>query len=625
MIDLGLTRVGRLLQNTPQNWKAIHVAGTNGKGSICAYISAMLRSGGGVTCARFTSPHLVDRWDCIAIDDAPVSEELFLDTEERVKRRNAEGGVGATEFELLTATAFEIFHRQNVDYGVIEVGLGGRLDATNVLKNKAVTVIAKIGLDHQSFLGNTVEDIALQKAGIMRRGVPCVVDGTNQPSILRVIEEHAKEVGAELHYPEALQNLACAHLAFRLARPEDKRSLDDLLPLIRQLEWPGRLQKLDLSKVTGRQQDVVLDGAHNSQSAGVLAAYVQRHLRANGHPVTWVVAATQGKDMDGIFGLLLQPGDRVSAVRFGPVDGMPWVKPADPAELLAVASKYGVESSQQHDAGGNVREALEWASERAGDNPLVIAGSLYLVSSVLRVLRQAINTMSPPNHLIIVTGHAIWLGGPKNGHDEAEWLIEPYKKGETPTFIQHIKAGIQALAADDDAVLVFSGAPTRKETPLSEARSYHNLALANAYFDLLPPARAAAPRILLEERALDSYHNILFSTLLFWSRHGVWPRRLTLVSHGFKRARLVDGHCAAIGFPLERVAFGVQLALGQWGEDPHGVGEALAGKRRERNCWGVGQGLFADEEERGRSGVVVRVVGGQEALAEGGIGGLRTA
>ena len=399
MIDLGLARVGRLLQNTPQNWKAIHVAGTNGKGSICAYISAMLRSSGGVSCARFTSPHLVDRWDCIAIDDTPVSEELFLYTEERVKRRNAEGGVGATEFELLTATAFEIFHRQNVDYGVIEVGLGGRLDATNVLKQKAVTVIAKIGLDHQSFLGNTVEDIALQKAGIMRRGVPCVVDRTNQPSILKVIEEHAKEVGADLHYPEAvsapglephqLQNLACAHLAFRLARPEDKRSLEDLLPLIRQLEWPGRLQKLDLSKVTSRQQDVLLDGAHNSQSAEVLAAYVQRHLRSQDQPVTWVVAATQGKDMDGIFGLLLQPGDRVSAVRFGPVDGMPWVKPSDPAELLAVASKYGIEPCQQHDAGDNVRGALEWASERAGGFPLVIAGSLYLVSSVFRVLRQA--------------------------------------------------------------------------------------------------------------------------------------------------------------------------------------------------------------------------------------------
>ncbi|KAK0752421.1 Mur ligase [Schizothecium vesticola] len=548
MIDLGLARVGRLLQNTPQNWKAIHVAGTNGKGSICAYLSAMLRSGGGVSCARFTSPHLVDRWDCIAIDDTPVPEELFLDTEERVKRRNAEGGVGATEFELLTATAFEIFHRQNVDYGVIEVGLGGRLDATNVLKQKAVTVIAKIGLDHQSFLGNTVEDIALQKAGIMRRGVPCVVDGTNQPSILRVIEEHAKEVGADLHYPEAvsapglephqLQNLACAHLALRLARPEDKRSLEDLLPLIRQLEWPGRLQRLDLSKVTGRQQDVLLDGAHNSQSAEALAAYVQRHLRSQGQPVTWVVAATQGKDLDGIFGLLLQPGDRVSAVRFGPVDGMPWVKPSDPAELLAVASKYGVEPCQQHDAGDN-----------SSHDPM-----------------QA--------------------SGPRNGYDEAEWLIESYKKGETPTFIEHIKAGVQALSGDDDAVLVFSGAPTRKETPLSEARSYHNLALANAYFSLLPPSQSATshPRILLEERALDSYHNILFSTLLFWRHHGVWPARLTLVSHGFKRTRLVAGHCAAIGFPLERVTFvgisppgtdegaeGVQLALGQWEEDPHGL------------------------------------------------------
>jgi len=401
MIDLGLARIGRLLQHTPQTWKAVHVAGTNGKGSICAYLSVMLKTSG-VKCARYTSPHLVDRWDCIAIDGQPVSEAEFRDAEDLIKRRDVQEGVGATEFELLTATAFEIFHRHNVEYGVVEVGLGGRLDATNALKHKTVTVIAKIGLDHQSFLGSTIEEIALQKAGIMRPGVPCVVDGSNQPEVLKVIEEHAKEVGAKVQYPSVasvaeaasgaglephqIQNLACAHLAFHLARPQDTRSLTDLLPLIRQLEWPGRLQKLSLDKVTGRQQEVLLDGAHNTQSAEVLAAYVQKHIRPRG-PVTWVLAATQGKDMDGILGILLQPGDRAAAVRFEPVDGMPWVKATDPRELLRVARRHGIDTTFLHNGGGNVKGTLEWASETAEDGPIVIAGSLYLVSSVLRLLR----------------------------------------------------------------------------------------------------------------------------------------------------------------------------------------------------------------------------------------------
>ncbi|KAK3373381.1 hypothetical protein B0T24DRAFT_258715 [Lasiosphaeria ovina] len=261
----------------------------------------------------------------------------------------------------------------------------------------------------------------------------------------------------------------------------------------------------------------------------------------------------------------------------------------------------------------------------------------------------------PPNHLVIVCGHAIWSGGPANGWDEREWLIESYKRGETPTFIEHIRAGVRVLAGDERAVLVFSGGPTRNETQLSEARSYYNLAAANGFFGLLP---FASSRILLEERALDSYYNILFSVAEFWRAHATWPERLTIVSHAFKRARLVDAHCAAIGFlPLDRVGFvginppgvgesrlrestgvsgdgggahvsrekaeamqGVQLVVGQWADDPHGVGEALAGKRRARNCWAVDQRLFFSEEERVRSGVGTRVLGdGSEALDDNGV------
>ncbi|KAL2160613.1 hypothetical protein VTH06DRAFT_1301 [Thermothelomyces fergusii] len=244
-----------------------------------------------------------------------------------------------------------------------------------------------------------------------------------------------------------------------------------------------------------------------------------------------------------------------------------------------------------------------------------------------------------PTHLIIVCGHAVWVGGPKNGWDEAEWLIQDFQRGETPTFIEHIKAGVRLLRQDDDATLVFSGGATREEVPLSEARSYYNLGRANQWFGLLAAGGPSAPdpapesRMLLEERALDSYDNVLLSIVAFWRRHAVWPQRVTIVSHEFKRGRIVDGHCAAIGFPLERVAFvginppdvessgsassgasdtkkeameGVRRALGQWADDPHGVGSQLMAKKIERNHWGTRHPLFESDEERQRSGVATR-------------------
>ncbi|TPX10775.1 uncharacterized protein E0L32_008344 [Thyridium curvatum] len=403
MIDLGLARIGRLLQYTPQPWKAIHVAGTNGKGSICAYLSAMLHASG-VSCASFTSPHLIDRWDCITINESPVSEALFRDTEALIHKRNQENQIGASEFELLTATAFEIFYREKVEYGVVEVGLGGKLDATNALTHKAVTVISKIGLDHQGFLGDTLTEIALHKAGIIRRGVPCVVDNSNKSSVLKVIEGHAEELGATVLYPSIaasdfpgnqtfephqIQNLACAFEAFRLACPDKQVSLGEFLPVIKQVAWPGRLQPIDIGRVTGQKRIALLDGAHNTQSAEVLAAYVDKHLRASFKAgITWVLAASAGKDLSGILKLLLHPDDRVCAVKFGPVDGMPWVKAEDSSAILNTATQYHIDSANQFNGEGDIAGTLKHAAGLPDRRPIVIAGSLYLVSDVLRLLRD---------------------------------------------------------------------------------------------------------------------------------------------------------------------------------------------------------------------------------------------
>ncbi|KAH7025774.1 Mur ligase [Microdochium trichocladiopsis] len=642
MIELGLARVAALLKQTPQTWNAIHVAGTNGKGSICAYLTAMLRANQ-ISCGRFTSPHLLDRWDCITINDQAVPETTFLHYEELIKKRNAEHQLRATEFELLTATAFEIFEAEKVQVGVIEVGLGGKLDATNVLKSKGVTVISKIGLDHQSFLGNTLEEIALHKSGIMRKGVPCVADLSNSTTVLDVIRKHAAETGAPLRLadpssnalvseladklePHQRQNLACAHEAFRLVYAQAAESTTSLASAIRSMVWPGRLQSLSVEPLTGRKANVVLDGAHNPQSAEVLASYVDKHLRpTSSGGVTWVLAASAGKDIQEILGLILRPEDSVTAVEFGPVDGMPWVKPLDSHTIVGAVKRMGISHVERQEPAIDLAAALRNASKVADGGPLVIAGSLYLVSDILHIM--------PPNHLVIVCCHGIWAGGPTGGSDEAgEWLIAPFQAGETPTFIDHMKAGLKVLRDDKDAVLMFSGGPTRPETRLSEALSYANLTASS-------PPSTFHERIRCEERALDSYYNVLFSLVQFWRDFAhSWPARLTIVGHSFKKERLVDEHCGAIGFPLNRVAYigidppgvlddegtmkGNEAALRQWRADPHGNGEVLAGKRERRNPWAVEQDLFLTEEERRASGVATKRLNGdrgREVLLEGAV------
>ncbi|KAK8138961.1 hypothetical protein PG984_002341 [Apiospora sp. TS-2023a] len=245
----------------------------------------------------------------------------------------------------------------------------------------------------------------------------------------------------------------------------------------------------------------------------------------------------------------------------------------------------------------------------------------------------------PPTHIVILCCHGIWLGGPERGFDESEWLIAGFQAGETPTFIEHIKAGLRVLREDRGSVLIFSGGPTRKETQLSEAQSYLDIAAANDYFGIVD-AKAAADRIVCEPRALDSYYNVLFSLLLFRQTYdsggntsATWPEKMTIVSHAFKRERLVDCHCGALGYPLDRVNFvgidppgmadgtneaamkGVSQAIAEWKENPHGVGGTLAEKRRKRNPWGVSQALFDSDQSRTQSGVKTTVAeDGEEVL-----------
>jgi len=487
MIELGLQRISRLLSKTHLPWRAIHVAGTNGKGSICVYISGMLEAYNNspsrlaskkprIRHGRFTSPHLIDRWDCISINQQPVSCALFHEIEKKVLLRNASEDINASEFELLTATAFEIFTHEKVDIGVIEVGMGGRLDATNILGQPVeseapsepitrappfVTAIAKIGLDHQTFLGSTLQAIAAEKAGILKPGVPLVYDSSNTPEVTNTFQTLASRIGAPIAILKSLINttnltisssakkslsqtlprpdLAILGLAPEGSTPAHTRQntsvalqaalialqnffpsttatnpttddTDDILATLlavpTQTTFPGRLQALNIQPLTGRTQPILLDGAHNAQSAAVLAEAVANLRVESSHAsastrsskVTWLLAASDSKNIEELLAPLLKPGDAFCAVEFGPVDGMPWVKAMGSAKVLRAARAVvgggqsrlvqSDENAGDNAFGRDVVGGLKRASEVAGEGPLVVAGSLYLVGSVLRALRE---------------------------------------------------------------------------------------------------------------------------------------------------------------------------------------------------------------------------------------------
>jgi dihydrofolate synthase len=400
-IKPGLERISALVRAANPNgypWRSIHVAGTNGKGSVCAFTSAMLGHVG-VRSGTFTSPHLIHEHDCIKIDSRPISRAVFEECRSTLQEWNEMKGIGATNFELLAATAFEIFKSKEVDVAIIEAGMGGRLDATNVIDTPDCAVITKIGLDHQEFLGSTIEAIAGQKAGIIKPGGKYVVDPSNDSAALRVIyrhgaDVHAKRVGSDWS-PDEIDtvntiNRGLAARSIEAAFPEfDRKSsgnpLRDAYQAVTDLEIPGRQQWINLAPLTGRIERVVLDGAHNPQSAQALRRFVERIYPDQ--PRTWLLAASRTKDVRGMFSELVAPIDTVITTQFGPVEGMPWVI-SMPTSKLSATIKNSIPCEKVLDGGQSVSDALKVACTSAGSGPLIIAGSLYLAGDVLRLLEE---------------------------------------------------------------------------------------------------------------------------------------------------------------------------------------------------------------------------------------------
>ena len=402
IIDLTLDRVWRLLSalDNPQDRlpPVVHIAGTNGKGSTQAMIHAGLQ-GAGLTAHAYTSPHLARFHERIRVAGTLISEpELTAVLDECYA---ANGGESITYFEITTCAALLAFARTPADYTLLEVGLGGRLDATNVIASPALTIITPVSIDHEQFLGDTLGKIAFEKAGILKRGVPCVV-GPQSDEALEVIEAQAARLGAPLitygqhwHVQEERGRLVY----------QDERGLLDLplpnlpgahqiqnagaaLAALRHLgqgeaaceaamthvEWPARMQRLKTGPLTDAapQAELWLDGGHNAAAGAALGAHLASLPK---RPTHLVCGMLNTKDVTGYLRPLAAQAETLTAV------SIPGEANTLSAEETATAARA---VGMPADTADSVQVAVEEIVQSDPRARILICGSLYLAGGVLR-------------------------------------------------------------------------------------------------------------------------------------------------------------------------------------------------------------------------------------------------
>jgi dihydrofolate synthase/folylpolyglutamate synthase len=400
-IDLSLHRLERLLDVLGHPERSlppvIHVAGTNGKGSTCAFLRAFAEAAGW-RAHVYTSPHLVRFNERIRVAGRLVEDAALADALEVVERANAGGAV--TVFEVMTAVAFVLFARSAAELTVLEVGLGGRLDATNVIPPPAAAAITSISIDHRDWLGDTLAQIAAEKAGIIKPGVP-VATGIQEAEALAVLEGAAARAGATLlvrgrdwsiaptpsglRYedaagaldlpppslpgPHQIDNAGIALAAMRasgLALPEAA-----LARGLAAAEWPARLQRLHgrLARLLPAGWELWLDGGHNAGAGTALAEHLAGWAD---RPVHLIVGMKRSKDAGGFLRPLLGRADTLWAVA---EPGQHLAQPVD--EIIAASG--GIARP-----GPTVADALRALPRGEGPARVLICGSLYLAGEVLK-------------------------------------------------------------------------------------------------------------------------------------------------------------------------------------------------------------------------------------------------
>ena len=406
LIDLTTGRIERLLDALGQPHErmgpVIHVAGTNGKGSTCAFLRAVAEAAG-LKVNVLTSPHLVRFAERIRIGGRLINDQALSDGIDSVVAANA--GQDISFFEIATALAFDAFARSPADLCVVEVGLGGRFDASNVFAAPAVSVITPVDYDHLELLGSDLGKIAWEKAGIIRAGRPVVV-ARQRDTALSVIEREAETLRAPLtlmgrdvdgweergrlvvqladrlldlpapRLPGAHQFANAALAIAALQTFGDSRINEAAIAAgIESADWPGRFQRLDCGPVAAlaRHTDIWLDGAHNPHAAQALAETCRRLSARDGRPVALVTGMLGRKDAHAFFAAFRALGPQVFVTHFD----SPMATPAD--DLADAARGSGLRAM----AVNGVESGVSRAAEMPGPPHIVICGSLHFVGEVL--------------------------------------------------------------------------------------------------------------------------------------------------------------------------------------------------------------------------------------------------
>lgn len=404
----------RRIGHPERKMKVIHVAGTNGKGSVCAFLSSILTRSGRRT-GLFTSPHLVDITERFQVDEIPVSHETFTEAFVRVKAEVdamiADGFAHPAYFELLFAAGLLMFAEAGVEYLVLETGLGGRLDATNLVEHPIACVLTSISLDHMEYLGDTVAKIAGEKAGIIKAGVPVIYDGRNpeaeqvilaqaqkmhapayrfDSSMCEILGKTDKSIDFMFHYrydksdagrrirvtvpylaEYQIVNSSLAMIAMRVIDPQGMVSDEALAEGIRATRWQGRMETV--------MPGVVLDGAHNADGIREFIRTVQDVRRRM--PVSLLFSAVAEKEYEKMIRTICESVEPAFVVTTQ-IEG-PRIVPAQ--TLAEVFRRY---TAAPVTAKADVGEALAEALARRGDSMLFCAGSLYLVGELKGIIAR---------------------------------------------------------------------------------------------------------------------------------------------------------------------------------------------------------------------------------------------
>jgi len=393
-VELGLERIERLLNdlgNPQQQVPIIHVAGSNGKGSTCAFLSSVL-TGAGYRVGRYTSPHLMSWCERISLSGQDISPAELHHLLLKVVGAIDPDYSSPTQFEVITAVAWLYFAQQQVDIAVVEVGLGGRLDATNVCDRPLVSIITSLSREHWQRLGNTLAEISYEKAGILKSLCPAVIapQPTEAIAVLKtrlaelkcpvtwVDPEVSRSYSLSLPGEHQLINAALAIATFHILQQQGwKITEDHIIQGLAIAEWKGRLQWMQW-----RNHPLLIDGAHNPAGAKMLRRYVDdRDVddrdadRQLGRSIHWVMGMIATKDHEDVFRELLRAGDRLYLV---PV---PDHLPTDMDKLAQVAQSTcpGLAHCTIY---GDVIEGLDTAFQSSSpqqNSTTVLCGSLYLI------------------------------------------------------------------------------------------------------------------------------------------------------------------------------------------------------------------------------------------------------